>query len=125
MSLVEGQLSIFDELAELEGAKAPAWSPAEIDGECDHCGALVSSRNPMDRVNHGRMDGTCTSRALSRIHALTSLRSLDPAQRREAHRCMKHQGKKKPCTQECLQQQYEKDAARATEAWGGDEWRNS
>lgn len=124
--MTAGQLSIFDELAELEGPKetAPAWSPPEIDGECEHCGAPVSSRNPMDQVNHGRIEDTCTSRWLSRSHARSSLRLLDPANRGErSQTCFNHPTAKKPCPQKCFEKEYERHAARATDAWGGDGWK--
>lgn len=116
------QLSLFD-LSAPEPETVREWSPPEIDGECEHCGTPISSRNPMDSVNHGRFGDTCVTRQLSRMHAHNALRTLDPDQRREHERCMKHQGNKKPCIQSCWEQEYANYAARATDVWDGDGWK--
>lgn len=123
MTTVDGQLSIFDILDAPEAKTTSQWSPPEVDGECEHCGAPVSSRNPIDRVNHGTYGDTCVTRQLIRMHALNARRQLDPETRRTDYRCMRHQGKQKPCMQECLTAEYEDYAARATEVWGGDGWK--
>ena len=116
------QLSLFD-LSDPEPEQVREWSPPEIDGACEHCGAPVSSRSPVDRVNHGRFGDTCVTRQLSRMHALNAQRRLDPGQRREDERCMRHQGIRHACSQLCWQQEYENYAARATTVWNGDGWK--
>lgn len=120
---VDGQLALFDLDDVTEVAPVSEWSAPAIDGECKHCGTPVSSRNPMDSVNHGTYGDTCVTRQLSRMHALNAQRQLDPAARSDDYRCMPHQGKRKVCTQDCIEKDYESFAARATEAWGGTEWR--
>lgn len=121
--MTTGQLALFDFDEAADNPPAPEWSPPEIDGECRHCGTPISSRSPIDSVNHGTYGDTCVSRQLSRMHALNAQRQLDPEVRRDDYRCMKHQGKRKACTQECFEKEYESYAARATDSWGGDGWR--
>lgn len=120
-----GQLALFD-LTGPDPEPVREWSPPEIDGECEHCGTPISSRNPMDSVNHGPMDGTCTTRALTRVHALQAQRRLTPEgrSRSEREQCNEHYGtRKKPCPQEHFDAEYEDYAARATEVWGGHGWK--
>lgn len=117
-----GQLALFD-LDEAEETPEPPHSPPRIDGECKHCGEPVSSRSPMDSVNHGTYGETCVTRQLSRMHALNSQRRLEPDGRRDDERCMKHQARRISCSQVCWQVEYDNYAARATEAWSGDEWK--
>lgn len=116
------QLSLFD-LSDPDPGPVREWSPPEIDGECEHCGTPISSRSPMDEVNHGTIQGTCMTRHLTRIHAWHAIRRLDPEQRRGDEKCMQHQEKRKPCPQECWDEGHEWYVARTTEAWGGDGWK--
>ncbi|MFT9771119.1 hypothetical protein ACMZ29_00545 [Brevibacterium casei] len=100
----------------------PTWEAQRPRACCRFCRAEVAAGSYAADLNHARLGDTCTSRALSRNHVAYAKSLLNPANRK-IEQCGEHHGRKAPCPQACFEREYERQAARATEVWGDDDWK--
>lgn len=118
--LTDALIAAAPDRAEL---KLPKWEPKRPRGSCRFCREEIAVGSYSEKNNHSPMGTMCCRQFLIRNHAYASYRRLDATKRDPKAKCMQHQDSRKPCPQEHFEADYERDAARATEAWHGDEWR--
>lgn len=94
-------------------------------GACRFCHAEVIVGSYAEGLNHSPMGNVCTSQWLIRNHAFASRKRMEAGKRDPKAKCREHQDSRKPCPQEHFEADYERDAARATEAWHGDGWKTT
>lgn len=110
---------------------APDWEDFKLPkqewhrprGSCRFCRQELIIGSYDESINHSPMGTMCTRMQLTRIHAWHAYRRMEANKRDPDAKCMSHQDSRKPCPQEHFEADYERDAARATEAWNGDGWK--
>lgn len=118
-------------LTDAISAAAPDWESFRLPkqewqrprGSCRFCREELIVGSYAESINHSPLGTMCTRMQLTRTHALHSYRRMEEGKRDPNAKCMSHQDGRKPCPQDHFEADYERDATRATEVWGGDGWK--
>lgn len=94
-------------------------------GSCRFCREEVIVGSYAERLNHPGLGKMCGKQMLLRNQAFASYQRMDAAKRDPKAKCLQHQDNRKPCPQDHFEADYERNAARATEAWHGDGWKET
>lgn len=93
-------------------------------GSCRFCREEVIVGSYSASLNHPGLGSMCGKQSLLRNQAHAAYQRMNAAKRDPDSKCMQHQDRRKPCPEDHFEADYERAAARATEAWHGDGWKH-